>query len=243
MAKKQRFWEIDAVRGIAIVSMIIIHTFYYMIFFRIIHGEMGTGFFGLLAFLTAGTFVFIVGVSFSISYSRSKGMNNLYLKYLRRGLFLITGGIAITIFTIIFVGEGFVAFGILHLIGASIILAPFFYKYAENNLLIGAVFIVIGIIFSGIIGPNFLLPIGIHDSSFFSYDYEPLFPWFGLVLIGINTGGILYPQGKRSFSMEEPRGAIKIPARILSFLGRHSLLIYFLHHILLVTMMYSILFL
>ena len=33
-----------------------------------------------------------------------------------------------------------------------------------------------------------LLPLGIHPATFFSVDYEPIFPWFGVVLIGMGLG-------------------------------------------------------
>ncbi len=59
-----------------------------------------------------------------------------------------------------------------------------------------------------------------------SVDYEPLFPWFGVVLAGLGLGLILYPGGVRSFSLPE------IPVRwerVLTLPGKHSLLIYIVH--------------
>ncbi|CVK32816.1 conserved protein of unknown function [Methanoculleus bourgensis] len=54
----------------------------------------------------------------------------------------------------------------------------------------------------------------------------PLLPWFGLVLIGMSCGYLFYPGGERGFSF---RAAEPTFARPFSILGRHSLLIYFLH--------------
>jgi uncharacterized membrane protein len=57
-------------------------------------------------------------------------------------------------------------------------------------------------------------------------DYEPIFPWFGMVLIGMGLGDYLYPEGIQRFALPLlPQSAI----RMLSFPGRHSLLIYLAH--------------
>ena len=226
----ERFWELDSVRGIAIVSMIAVHAVYDMIYLKAIAGQMGYGFWGALAFVTASTFVMVVGISFWISYSRTIGNKGSFLsaypKYIRRGLFILSGGMLITAVTFVLVPEGFVVFGILHLIGVSVIIAPLFYRFGENNVYIGMAFIAAGILISGVTGPYFLLPLGIHPADFFSFDYEPVFPWFGMVLVGMYIGSILYPGGKRAFSVRESPG---IAGAFLAFLGRNSLLIYFLH--------------
>ena len=58
-------------------------------------------------------------------------------------------------------------------------------------------------------------------------DYYPLFPWFGVALLGIFAGESLYPAGMRRFDLPDwSRVAI---VRGLRFLGRHSLLIYVTH--------------
>ena len=57
-------------------------------------------------------------------------------------------------------------------------------------------------------------------------DYEPIFPWFGVVLIGMGLGEFLYPEGVRSFTLPQ---IPEIVVRPLAFLGRHSLIIYLVH--------------
>ena len=69
-------------------------------------------------------------------------------------------------------------------------------------------------------------PLGIHPASFWSVDYEPLFPWMGCVLIGMGLGEYLYHDGLRQFVVPDIPGIIVQP---LAFLGRHSLLIYLIH--------------
>jgi uncharacterized membrane protein len=58
-------------------------------------------------------------------------------------------------------------------------------------------------------------------------DWYPVLPWFGLVLLGITAGHSLYPSGVRRFALPDWSSAPVI--RQLSFLGRHSLLIYLVH--------------
>lgn len=58
-------------------------------------------------------------------------------------------------------------------------------------------------------------------------DYYPLVPWFGFALLGIWAGWRLYPGRTRRFTL--PDLAHVAPIRALSFLGRHSLVIYLVH--------------
>jgi uncharacterized membrane protein len=68
--------------------------------------------------------------------------------------------------------------------------------------------------------------LGLKPANFYSFDYFPLLPWFGLLLIGIFLGNIFYPNGKRNFKIFIPEGKV---ANIITFLGKNSLLIYFIH--------------
>jgi uncharacterized membrane protein len=59
-------------------------------------------------------------------------------------------------------------------------------------------------------------------------DYVPLFPWAGVLLLGITAGHALV---NNRFALLEPLG--RAP-RVLRFLGRHSLAVYLLHQPLLI---------
>ncbi|PKG31543.1 MAG: hypothetical protein CW742_12870 [Methanoregula sp.] len=123
-------------------------------------------------------------------------------------------------------GKGYARFCTLHLIGISIILAPFFYRFGLSNLLMGGICILIGLAIGNSPGPAWLLPLGIHPAPFWSVDYTPLFPWFGVVLIGMGVGSLLYPDGTRRFSLP-----FSLPgwSSVLEFAGKHSLVIYLVH--------------
>ena len=58
-------------------------------------------------------------------------------------------------------------------------------------------------------------------------DYFPLLPWFGIVLLGIFVGQLLYPGGARRFNLPNLGGGSGM--KELVWLGRHSLIIYLIH--------------
>jgi uncharacterized membrane protein len=229
MVPSGRYWEIDTARGIAVIAMILFHTVFDLNYFGIAPITVSTGFWRMLAYATASTFIFLVGLSLTISYARSSRRLDppaLRRKYWKRGATIFGYGLIITAVTYLFLPSGYIVFGILHFIGIAIIIAPLFIRFEELNLLFGVAALFAGYVTNGITGPWPLLWSGIHPTSFTSLDYVPLLPWFGLVLFGMYFGKKFYPDGFRGFVMKtaEPEAA-----RPLSFLGRHSLFIYFIH--------------
>ncbi|NLM30926.1 MAG: DUF1624 domain-containing protein, partial [Methanomicrobiales archaeon] len=147
-------------------------------------------------------------------------------KYIRRGLSIFSLGLVITAVTWIFFPSAYIVFGILHFIGVAILLAPLFVRFGATNLILSAACIIAGYVTETIRGPWPLLWLGIRPIPFTSLDYVPLLPWFSLVLLGMTFGYLFYPGGERGFSFRAVEPAVVRP---LSLLGRHSLLIYFLH--------------
>jgi len=229
MDEISRYWEIDLARGIAIIMMILFHTVFDLYFFRIFPVEVLSGFWRYFAFTTASLFLLIVGISLTISHARvasTKSGYQLALKFVYRGAGIFLLGLLVTLCTWLFLKEGFIVFGILHLIGVSIIISPLFFRFKKGNIVLGFLCVGIGFLFTPSIGPIWLLPLGIHPATFWSVDYEPIFPWFGIVLIGMGLGEYLYPEGVRKFNLPQ---IPEIIVRPLAFMGRHSLIIYLVH--------------
>lgn len=238
----QRFWEIDALRGVAIVMMVLVHLRYDLVYYGGYRTPLlvSAGWVNF-ARATASIFMFLVGVSLTLSFARATkvepGDRQLFAKYLKRGLTVFGWGMVITVVTWVLLREGAVYFGILHFIGLSIILAYPFLRLRLPNLLIGLILIALGTYLNG---RTFTFPwlmwLGLVPERLTSVDYYPLIPWFGVVLIGVFLGNSFYPDLARKFKLPEWSGYL--PIRLLSFLGRHSLLIYLVHQPIVVALLY-----
>ena len=238
---EKRFWEIDFLRGLAVIMMIMFHLLYDLAYFGEYDLNLHSGFWLYFGCTTATIFILLVGISLTLSFSRANKIQNaggkLYQKYLKRGLKIFLYGLIITLATWIFLREGFVIFGVLHLIGISIILAYPFLKLRSWNLMIGIIFISLGMYLKNLtFGFPWLMWIGPMSCHFYTVDYFPLFPWFGVILIGLFFGNLLYPDYTRKFNLYDRSNFSFI--KLFCFLGRHSLLIYLIHQPVLITVLY-----
>lgn len=222
-----RFWEVDATRGVAIIMMAVYHTTYDLDVLGGYDIQSTSGNWSLFADVTAGLFLFLVGVSLAISYARTGRTGwNLFRKYLARGLRIFAYGMALTVVFLV-LRMGVVAFGILHLIGVSIILSYPFLRLRFTNLVLGVLVFAVGW-YAMARDPTseslLLLPFGVVPEGVIMPDYRPLLPWFGVVLIGLFFGSLVYGGGRRPATDRAP-----LPARPLLPLGRNSLFIYLIH--------------
>ena len=221
--------------------MIAFHVLFDVSYFGASTFNVHSGFWFYFARATATIFLLLVGISLTLSYSRAlhvkKSEQKLSRKYLTRGLKIFSWGLVITVVTWIFMREGFVVFGILHLIGISIIVAYPLLKLRYENLVLGGVFIALGMLLKNVtVTMPWLLWLGLKPHEFYSVDYFPLVPWFGVVPIGVFLGNVLYTNYTRNFRLQDLSQVAGI--RSLSFLGRHSLLIYLIHQPVLITVLY-----
>jgi uncharacterized membrane protein len=221
-----RFPEIDLARGVAVIMMVVFHTAFDLAYLGIVPLPVGEGGLRLLALATAALFLFLVGISLSISSAHAREVlsyRDFVLKYLRRGFLVLLLGLGITVVTWLILPGGYIIFGILHLIGLAILLSPLYTGRYWANLFLGAAIVALGPLVAGLQGSPLLLWVGVQPSSFYSVDYTPVFPWLGVVLLGVFFGMTVYPSGKR------PTTFRTITFRPLQFLGRHSLAVYLIH--------------
>ncbi|MFO8077478.1 MAG: heparan-alpha-glucosaminide N-acetyltransferase [Thermoplasmatota archaeon] len=231
--KPIRFWEIDAYRGIAIIMMILYHILFDINFLDLYQINLHLPAFRLFLYPIGTSFLLLVGISLTISYSKhnkTKTEKEVFIHVFKRGIKIFFYGLLITFITYLLLGEGYIVFGVLHCIGISILLS---YPFLKNkkvivNLATGVILIILGIILRFFVFDfNFLLWLGFIPRHFYTLDYFPLLPWFGVVLIGISLGKIFYKKNKRSFHINDY--SEKSVIFLLSYLGRHSLLIYLFH--------------
>jgi uncharacterized membrane protein len=227
----RRFWEVDTVRGIAIALMVFYHLVFDLSYYGVYSGRMHSGAWAVYARSVASAFIFVMGVSLTLRYNRLKprlGHWKLFQKFLLRGAMIFAWGMVVTVVTYFFLGYGFVVFGILHLLGLSTILAYPFLRSRWASLVAGIVVIGLGVYVGGLKSSSpWLLWLGVLQVGRYMVDFYPLLPWFGVALLGVFVGLTLYPGGTPRFALPDlsQRAAI----RGLTFMGKHSLLIYLIH--------------
>ncbi|MCX7730858.1 MAG: DUF1624 domain-containing protein, partial [Candidatus Caldatribacterium sp.] len=117
--RKERFVEIDALRGCAIVMMLLYHILFDLFFF----GDLKVNLFSLFwqgyVIVGASLFIGLAGISLTLRYSREKEKGNTtpFPQYLKRGFLLLAYGMVITLVTYLAFPKAYIRFGVLHCIG------------------------------------------------------------------------------------------------------------------------------
>jgi uncharacterized membrane protein len=229
-----RYWELDFIRGLAIVVMVLFHFSWDLQYFDLLQADFLSQFAGMASNL-ASIFVMLVGVSLTLSYRREIQRSgeqqsfNIFKKYLMRGALIFALGLGITVVALI-IAEGRVDFGILHLIGFSVAAAFPFLRFRWFNLALGIVILLVGYLLVTQITPEsrWFVWLGFRPEFYTPQDYFPVLPWFGWTLIGLALGNFLYtPPDERKFKI--PDLSKRAGVRHFSIIGRNSLLIYIVH--------------
>ena len=219
---KARIWELDALRGVCILCVIVVHFLFDLSFFGGFNLTLPTWYVFLQEYGGA-IFVLLSGCCATLG-SRS----------VRRGLIVFGAGMLITAVTYGMYRLGMsgsdvvVKFGVLHLLGVCMIVYPLFKKLPPAALAaLGLCLAVTGYAIRGFTVPqHWLFPLGLTYEGFTSSDYFPLFPQLGYFLLGAAIGKTAYRE-KRTLLP----GAFQYtaPARFFCWCGRQSLFIYLLH--------------
>lgn len=219
---KSRIWELDALRGVCILCVIVVHFLFDL------------SFFGGLSLTLPAWYVFLQEYGGAIFVVLSGICVTLGSKSVRRGLIVFACGMLITAVTYGMYRLGMsgadvvVKFGVLHLLGVCMLVYPAFKKLPPAMLtVLGLVIAITGYAIRGVVVPqHWLFPLGLTYEGFTSSDYFPLFPQLGYFLIGAAIGKTAYRE-KRTLL---PGSFQKTPvARFFCWCGRQSLFIYLLH--------------
>lgn len=233
-APSTRLWEIDALRGLAVVLMIFFHFVWDLQFFGLVGVDVFSAPWQIFARAIGSSFTVLLGLSLALRHERG----SLTLAYaLRRAGLLLGLGMLITLATTLFIGPAYVRFGILHLLGASTLLAlPFVGARPWISALVAVTLIAVGMVLNAIpVNFPWLIWLGVPQAGIVMVDYYPLLPWSGFALLGVSVAGALYSGGQRSWSLPDLNQTPFI--WLLTRLGRRSLLIYLLHQPVLIGML------
>lgn len=228
--QKNRIWELDALRGICILGMMVVHFVFDLNEFAGL-GLTMPGWFNFCQRYGHILFILISGICATLA-SRS----------FRRGMIVFGAGLLITGVTLFMVcvlkfnRSLSIFFGILHLLGICMMLFPLFKKLPVWALaVLGAGFVALGVWLAALepVAVSFpsaqgllLGAIGIRPAGFYSGDYFPIFPNLGWFLLGAVLGRTAY---RRRESLLPKVNADFFLLRFFRFCGRHSLWIYLLH--------------
>jgi uncharacterized membrane protein len=217
-----RIRAIDAMRGTAICLMIVYHAAFDLNWFHIINADFNHDRFWLASRdLIVSSFLLLVGVSLVLAHRAGNSPRQFW----RRIALVGACALLVTLGSYVTFPKTFITFGILHCIVVSSILGWPLVRYPRAALITGIVVIVVG---AAIGVPLFDLPwlnwVGLMTFRPATEDYVPLLPWFGVVLVGISTGWWLLDRRKQALQRIS-----RASPRWLTWLGRHSLLVYMVH--------------
>lgn len=239
--KKNRIWELDFLRGLCVLLMIWDHFMYNVAFIfgdswvmthpnavnflefaqDYWYGDLRTLFHPIIFCL----FFIMCGISCSLS------RNNL-----KRGLQALTISFAITLVTSLF--DMPIRFGVIHMLAFAILFYWIINTISLHNkkltslicLISGIVIIIVNNVYTQK-PPETLSPQLAFIADFFggslyeSYDYFPLLPWVGYMLLGASVGEYIYGNKQSLFPKLDKYGWHKP----ISFWGDKALLVYVLH--------------
>lgn len=229
---KKRYYIIDGIRGVAIINMILYHLFYDLVYMFGVN---------LVWFRSEGAYIweqcictaFILVSGICCHFGKRK---------LKRGLLVFALGCGISLFTLFFMPSQVIWFGILNMLGLSMLIMIPSEKIlkkispAAGLSLSLLLFVFTKGVCNGFLGigdiPLIKLPdclysfnafafLGFPEKGFFSSDYFPLIPWIFVFFAGYFLWSII--KGTKAERLMEH----KVP--VLQSIGRYSLIIYIVH--------------
>lgn len=230
---KERFYLLDGLRGLTLLSMIAYHGMYDLV---MIYHMPWVWFWTKPGYVwqqsICWTFILLSGFCWRM------GRNPV-----KRGLTIFAGGLIITAVTYIFMPSGRILFGILTFTGTAMLaLVPlfrwlqripaaagllgsgilFFLTRNINDGYLGFESIILGKVPEGLYQGMFMTFLGFPEPGFFSGDYFSFFPWIFLYLCGY----FLYEALMQWKSVKK---VLKWRVPVLEWIGRNTLAIYMLH--------------
>ena len=232
MEKTKRIDAIDAARGLALVLMVIHHLLIDLV--NLCGAPMwifSNPVFDVLHYFFAGLFIFLAGLCCRFSHSN-----------LRRGLICFALAMVITVVSSLPVIKDPIRFGVLHLLGFSMVFFALTHKaWDAIPRKVAPVFYITMTVLSAVlvahtsIGPaaRWLFPFGWTYKGFYTADWFPIFPWLFVFLLGTWAGNYVVER-------RLPERFYTFTCPILPQIGRKSLLIYILHQPILYGLIYGI---
>lgn len=215
-----RIVAVDNLRGLAVIAMVVYHFCFDLRYFRLTQWDFYHDPFWLHARTAIlSSFLLLAGISLVLANRRDAGA-----KFWRHVGTIAACAIAVSAASYALFPRSWIWFGVLHAIAVSIVLGRPLVRRPALALVVGIAVIAAGNLFAhpAFDGRAFGW-IGFMTAKPRTEDYVPLFPWAGVLLVGIAAGHALVRQAFRPILV-----AGKLP-RWMGWMGRHSLAIYMVH--------------
>lgn len=215
---KVRDKALDFIRFFAIINMVAYHFIFNLNYFNLINYSVFESYSGQLwrSFIVTG-FLLSVGISMGLSVARRRNFQGIKSSLFKIFLsaVVVSGG-SYFIFP-----EAWIFFGILHFIFlAKIVLLPFT-KFPFVALAAAIIIFIVYYVYGSYNPFNVLYGVWLFPKNY-TFDMVNIIPWSGVVLLGIFLSR--YPLYKIFFILDKLGDN-----KLVSFISRHSLIIYLLH--------------
>jgi uncharacterized membrane protein len=224
----QRLIGLDIARTAALVAMVTYHFTYDLDLFGLIpHGTATSGIFWWHARLTAGSFIFLAGLSLWLSH----GQGIRWPAFGRRFGKIAAAAALVTLVTHFAMPGLTVFYGILHSIAVSSLLALAVLRLpALITLALAAAVLALPLALRDPMFQGALVWTGLAPIPPSTADFLPLFPWLAPMLAGVAAGRLM-TRYSLWIRLNWPTTPL---TRALAWPGRHTLAIYLIHQPLLI---------
>lgn len=232
---RPRFFWLDVCRGLAVCTMIVYHFVFDLSWFQLIDINFYQDIVPrTIRTLIVFSFLFIVGVSLRISCEMRQRCGAFWRRLLKISLCALI----VSITSYFAFPQSFIYFGILHFIALASLLAWPLARMPKTAFIAGIIAIAAGVLLAfPSFNPRYLSWIGFVTELPRTEDFVPLFPWLGVVFLGIVFQAT--PWGFKKQSAKVKRDIVFCK---LSWAGRHSLWIYMLHQPVLIGLLWAALY-
>lgn len=231
---------VDLMRGVALVAMTTFHFSWDLGMFGVIDPavmfEPGPRWY---ARCIAGTFLFLVGFSLYLAHRKKIDWRGFAIRLAQIG----GAAAVISIATYVATPDAFIFFGILHSIALASVVGLLFLRLRWWVSAAAGLFVLLArpLLRTPLLDAPMWWWSGLSQITPVSNDYVPVFPFFGMVLLGIAAAQLSRERGWLVYlalpQLNQP------VARFLRFLGRNSLVYYLLHQPVMIGLLYGFLWL
>ncbi|MBC9957516.1 heparan-alpha-glucosaminide N-acetyltransferase [Yimella sp. cx-51] len=223
--RRSRWAVIDVLRGVAIVAVVLFHLVWDLGHFGLMDHWTRTPAGRMTGHVIAGTFLFLTGFSLVLA-SRGGVKARPFLRRLGK---LLACAYAITFASVIIAPPWLVTFGILHDIAlTSVLLLPFL--RGSKLIAMGAALLSFALpaMISIDSTSRWLTWTGLTPTLSPSLDVQPLFPLFGVSLLGVVLARLVIERAQLESALASWASADPLSTTMQRW-GRHTLAIYLLH--------------